>query len=1772
MDVDSMKLHHLKSELKARRQTLVGNKAELQTRLLAARQAQGDLKSWIKQNDEEEWWSKISQDEPSALGAADQRIYKMFRLEQRRQGMHGDQKRLYDLVDEEEQSVHPLSPAASAEHQAIAAFAESGDFDLPELQEVIARYQAGDRSKVVRSARKASAASQAGGQGNQVAAAQAAGSDWDQSSQQQAAEQADPQDLSSYKASELKQELARLSLPTYGSRQQLEDRLMEHYQTAMQEDDEYEALAQQVENMSTTELQQQLLERGVDYQGLNKFQLQDNLWRYIQVEAGLLPAEDTGVLEDDLGEQLQFSTPDPDPQPSPKVQDPPTMVALLCGGPLHSQQPSLTSAQMVLQQLQTHNPREGFQGNDSSSTAASNGSTGGLPAGGSETSGQGSSETSSHSDSRLLGVPLQRRTDLTGIHFVPYFMTADLQAMPITLAELHGKPAATLQFEAEQQQRELVSMEELSQQLKAAADVAMSTVQGTAGAVLGSYLEEAGVPYVGAPAEAANTVANKYRCQRRLWELGFPVLPVCQLHWSNFAQPDPNAEQEGTEQEGAEQEGAEALSGGSEREGTSEHEGISEQEGSSAQEGVVEQQGSSRQQKGFFDQEGASDQEGVSEQQGASEQQDASEQQESPPHWRALLGDWMEAHDLTMDSDCFVIKPADESQGAGVLLVNDFESLELHAWHIFQQGWGESVVVEPYQAAAECTEFSVTVLGSSKGPVALLPMETEVFDYADDIFEADLEHEAYRARREGFDQRMIDVYLDAFRSEVRVEGAGGLGQVLISPFTSQQPASSHVRYHMPPRFSKEVVRGIRHAAAKAFQELGLQDIARIDGWVKVDRPSPPLPFDDDDDETPESETPQSDDETPESDSAELPASEQPIFHSSGLVTYNHDSAADQMPQEVERLPDDVLDYNSAPIALRAVPILPIDQPAEDVDELEDLSSEYAEADPAEAEATSESEDVASISTDTEDEDDESSLLMADVSPQELHGTSTIYLSGVHASPVLEPTSIVFQQAADVGMSHCALLRHVLSRACVRAGLPPIPPPIVQDVTETNLVPYVQLQQEGPAIDMNGATLRTAGAVYARPGLLLQPTPLGRIETTVEPKLQTHDPEDNQGLGVTGPMGGQFGQQWDEQQYPPMQPAYNYGNPDVLSQDYASDGYAEEYMEEEEEKALTKVWILMGGDGLQRQNSIKSGLHAWLMLQNNPALQVEPFLLAPQGANLRERGRRKELLRQRRVHLNLGVLEEDLPVQLQLSYIKNPPPPARGIPHRLVWAVPHSLLLRSKAEDIQAACELAHQPTTVVDRLLHDFERDGATLRRDVQRELDYGQVEGPGLLWGSHPMEQPPTPRLMDLPSFAAEARQEEAVLLNCVQSELGDNGDLQSYLQQKEVEVLHTGSDVHATALCHDKIAMSEHLKTLEVYHISTIPKLRLPLDVLFAASLDRSDAENLFQHLRTQLRDTPELCIKPAMGSWGLHQPLPCIADGTDLMLYGLALQDRWPSLPANALSIPHPEIDLPPAGNQQLMVEPYIHVARLVAVPQEQGPPQIQWEGDSRWIAISAALLGEVGQMQVLTPSILIHHPVPEEDELDGIPAPTPPGLTGLAQPIVMTPPPTEFLPADIIAAAKQWMTMAADRLAIAGAAHMDAFVHADKGEIIIIDVHTVPDLSPESHLLQQALVEQPPVHPNDVLREIVELAQLPMSEAPYEDDFAQLENQAAVDEDPDLVDLDGTSEAETYGGQSFQQGGRPEMGGSGGAAWSDDSFTDAALEDDAFDTSGFDVVDQ
>lgn len=213
------------------------------------------------------------------------------------------------------------------------------------------------------------------------------------------------------------------------------------------------------------------------------------------------------VSDGELKEQLQFSN----LEDTPQVQDPPLMVALLCGGPLSGQHQSLTSAQMLMQQLQTHNSREGFQGDPAAPSASPSSPT--DPDGPSSSSlGNGDSDISrTHSSTFPPMLPTAKRTDLTGIHFVPIFITPDHHAMPITAAELCGKNAATLQFEAGLRHRQIVSLAQLGQQLQGIADVALSTLQHSGAGPVQSALQTAGLPIVGPSSETFHMTADKFR-------------------------------------------------------------------------------------------------------------------------------------------------------------------------------------------------------------------------------------------------------------------------------------------------------------------------------------------------------------------------------------------------------------------------------------------------------------------------------------------------------------------------------------------------------------------------------------------------------------------------------------------------------------------------------------------------------------------------------------------------------------------------------------------------------------------------------------------------------------------------------------------------------------------------------------------------------------------------------------------------------------------------------------------------------------------------------------------------------------------------------------------------------------------------------------------------------------------------------------------------------------------------------------------------------------
>ncbi|EFJ40498.1 hypothetical protein VOLCADRAFT_108127 [Volvox carteri f. nagariensis] len=146
------------------------------------------------------------------------------------------------------------------------------------------------------------------------------------------------------------------------------------------------------------------------------------------------------------------------------------------------------------------------------------------------------------------------------------------------------------------------------------------------------------------------------------------------------------------------------------------------------------------------------------------------------------------------------------------------ESLALEA--------ASTVVLEPAPASTSA-RFICTVVETPDGPVALLPSEIELYDTEIEILKHNADMAEWAALREGAD----DDQVAAARSDsLAIEPESW--RAVFDPRVTM-PAISSVRLHTPPRFSRKLTHAVRHAAARLFGELGLRDVATVEGWVDL---------------------------------------------------------------------------------------------------------------------------------------------------------------------------------------------------------------------------------------------------------------------------------------------------------------------------------------------------------------------------------------------------------------------------------------------------------------------------------------------------------------------------------------------------------------------------------------------------------------------------------------------------------------------------------------------------------------------------------------------------------------------------------------------------------------------------------------------------------------------------------------------------------------------------------------------------------------------------
>ncbi|URE41480.1 D-ala D-ala ligase N-terminus [Musa troglodytarum] len=258
----------------------------------------------------------------------------------------------------------------------------------------------------------------------------------------------------------------------------------------------------------------------------------------------------------------------------------------------------------------------------------------------------------------------------------------------------------------------------------------------------------------------------------------------------------------------------------------------------------------------------------------------------------------------------------------------------------------------------------------------------------------------------------------------------------------------------------------------------------------------------------------------------------------------------------------------------------------------------------------------------------------------------------------------------------------------------------------------------------------------------------------------------------------------------------------------------------------------------------------------------------------------------------------------------------------------------------------------------------------------------------------------------------------------------------------------------------------------VFTIPKV-----VRRKEELLNSYVPDTWQALTSKLQ-SKSLCVKPARD--GCSTGVARLCSMEDLEVYVNALRNSLPRIPANSLLKAHGVIEMPSPPPQSLIFEPFIETDEIIVSSKslDSNARHLTWEGHTGWVEVTVGVMGTRGEMHSLSPSITVKETgdiLSLEEKFQG--------GTG----INLTPPPAAIISDEALQRCKQRIEIIANTLGLEGFSRIDAFMNVQSGEVLVIEVNTIPGMTPSTALIHQALAEQPPIRPQEFFRTVLEFAQ-------------------------------------------------------------------------------------
>lgn len=372
----------------------------------------------------------------------------------------------------------------------------------------------------------------------------------------------------------------------------------------------------------------------------------------------------------------------------------------------------------------------------------------------------------------------------------------------------------------------------------------------------------------------------------------------------------------------------------------------------------------------------------------------------------------------------------------------------------------------------------------------------------------------------------------------------------------------------------------------------------------------------------------------------------------------------------------------------------------------------------------------------------------------------------------------------------------------------------------------------------------------------------------------------------------------------------------------------------------------------------------------------------------------------------------------------------------VWLLPYNYTLNHTVEEIQYNCENAIKNIDELTKYVLNI-RTRLGLTDEFKIEI----------------------PQQFSMNDFLNFVKLSDGFVFLGLHGGIGEDGTIQNLLEKHSI--LYNGSNSTVSKLCMNKYLTGK----VSIPGVTSLNKILCKIVNNKLIDCNTDDVKITYNQLKRVLNDD-KFIIKPSND--GCSSGVIQLYSQHDIDSYTKYVSRNANAIPSGVLSHQKSIIELPEnASQKEYIIEKFIEVDHIRIVNN-----QLKIEKIHGWVEMTVGIIEMDGSYYSLNPSVTVasNNVLSLEEKFQG--------GTG----INLTPPPSEVVDNTQINVIKNAVQKIGEQFKLQQYARVDIFFNRFADEIILIEINTLPALTPSTVIFHQLLAEKQSVYPRDFLESL------------------------------------------------------------------------------------------